>query len=152
MRILKIFANFFLVVIAVLLFTILSVVGFFWSFYLMFYKKSIGVGLDSLSQYLHAIALSIDQFGNVAFAGMLNDVLIDKTLIKLAHFHGDPDETVSEVLGWNKMTGALSKTGNKLVNILNKLDKNHCENAAQTAYEKSLEKLNRYTHIIEINE
>lgn len=153
MEVLKQIGGFFgsivLIIVAVVLFIALSIIGFCWSIFTLFYKRTIGEALTGVSQYFKAIALSIDQLGNVAFAGLLNDVLIDKTLLKLAHNFGDEDETISEVLGWNKLTGALSKTGYLLAIVLNKLDKNHVENAAETAYDKALEKLNRYTSIIE---
>ncbi len=142
------FGSILLIIVAIVLFVILSIVGFCWSFFTLFYKRTIGEALTGAAQYFKAIALSIDQLGNVAFAGLLNDVLIDKTLIKLAHNFGDEDETISEVLGWNKLTGALSPTGIKLVKILNFIDKNHVEDAAQSAYDKALEKINKYENII----
>ena len=148
-QILMFFGSLLLIIVAIVLFIAISVIGIAWSFYSLFYGRTIGKALTGVSQYFKAIALSIDQLGNVAFAGLLNDVLIDKTLLKLAHNFGDEDETISEVLGWNKLTGALSKTGVILSNILNFIDKNHVDNAAETAYEKALVKLNRYTRIIE---
>lgn len=148
-RFIKLVGSILLMVLALVLFILLSIVGFGWSFYALIYKRTIGQTFDGLTHYFTRIALSIDQLGNVAFAGMLNDVLIDKDLNKLAHLHGDPDETISEVLGWNKLTGALSSRGVWLATILDKLDENHCIDSAESAYEKAIEKLNRYSSIIE---
>lgn len=142
--------NLILIAIAIIVFTTLSIIGIIWSFVSLFKGRKIGVALMGVSHYFKSIALSIDQLGNVAFAGLLNYALINQDLIKQAHQFGDPDETISEVLGWNEHLNTLSVTGKRLVTVLNWLDENHCEKSSKSAYEKALVKLNRYTTLTEI--
>lgn len=108
-----------LFLIAVILGVILYPIGMLYSLL----KISIG--------YLNAIfktfAIGIDQFGNVACSDLFNDTLIKKT----GHRFGNPDETISKVLGINKASGTLTKTGRLLADFLNFIDPNHVENAAQ---------------------
>jgi len=81
--------------------------------------------LGYLSNILKTFAIGIDQFGNVACADLFNDTLIKKN----GHKFGNPDETISKVLGINKRLRSLTKTGLAVANFLNKIDKNHVENA-----------------------
>ena len=60
--------------------------------------------------------------GNVTCKELFNDTLI---LNNSENIFGDPDETISSVLGKNKRDGTLTKTGKILAAILDKLDKNH---------------------------
>jgi hypothetical protein len=72
---------------------------------------------------LFKMAISLDQFGNVAMEETFNDIL--------GKGFGDEDETVSSVLGKNKEAGTLKLTGKLLSFILNKLDKNHVEKSIE---------------------
>jgi len=74
-----------------------------------------------IKTYYMNLAISLDQFGNVACGELLNTILI--TDIK--HLFGNPDETISSVLGKNKLNNSLTKLGTLLDNFLNKLDDNH---------------------------
>lgn len=72
--------------------------------------------------YFKSSAISLDKFGNREFRTLLN-----KTLrIETGYEFGNMNETISGVLGKNERDKTLSKTGEKLVSILNKLDKKHC--------------------------
>jgi len=67
------------------------------------------------------MAISLDQFGNVAMKGLFNVILINSN----KHEFGDPDETISSVLGKNKKNNSLAYLGRRLDALLNGIDKNH---------------------------
>jgi len=68
------------------------------------------------------MAIGIDQLGNIAGTHLFNHVLI-----KLASVNkfGDPDETISSVLGKNKREESLTSIGRGLTWLLDSLDPNH---------------------------
>jgi len=76
---------------------------------------------DVFNIYYKNLSISLDQFGNVALAGLFNLLLISAPY----HLFGDPDETISSVLGKNKLKGTLTYLGKRLDALLNGLDKNH---------------------------
>lgn len=78
-----------------------------------------------LSYYFWQCALSIDQSGNVICQFLLNDLMIKPNGYRC----GNPDETISYVLGMNKANGTLYPLGKAIAAILNKIDPNHVENA-----------------------
>ena len=80
-----------------------------------------------LGAILKTFAVGISQFGNVACSELFNDTLIKKGGVRF----GNPDNTISKVLGLNKKEGTLTKAGLFVANILNKIDKNHVENASK---------------------
>jgi hypothetical protein len=75
------------------------------------------------------MAYSIDQFGNVIGQYLFNDTLITKDS---TYKFGNPDVTISAVLGMNKKNKTLSKLGTYICNILNYIDPNHVEKAADS--------------------
>ena len=94
-----------------------------------------------ISRYFYDLAYSIDQFGNVLCAPLFNIVLIKEQVIwidkygMMASFSfGDPDETISSVLGRNKLKNNLTYVGRSLANILNWIDEDHVENAVEPPY------------------
>lgn len=80
--------------------------------------------IEYASKILHRIAVSIDQLGNVAFAGFLN-----ATMVRDIKPFGLEDDTVSEVMARNKdhLTGA----GKAIYWILEKLDPGHMEKSLE---------------------
>ena len=76
---------------------------------------------------LKTLVIGINQFGNVTCAHLFNDTLIKKG----GYQFGNPDDTISRVLGKNKSTYTLTKAGRMLADLLNFIDKNHVENAAK---------------------
>jgi hypothetical protein len=82
-----------------------------------------------VSRLLYFLAYSIDQLGNV-----LASTLFDDTLIKGKNKYkfGNPDITISAVLGENKHRGTLTKAGVLLCKLLNWIDKDHVEKSRQT--------------------
>lgn len=83
-----------------------------------------------LNNYLYLVALSIDQMGNVVAAYLFDDTLIRK---RKGYRFGNPDETISGVLGKNK--NVLRRCGQWLYRLLNRIEKNHCEKAIEQVRE-----------------
>lgn len=113
--------GFLLLIIALVLSVILFPLG--WLYSLFTFKLSI----RRLGSYFKAIAISIDQLGNVVMSNLLDDTLIKEHGYKF----GNPDETISMVLGINKRDKSLTKWGVRLANILNKIEDNHVEKAIE---------------------
>lgn len=120
------FVNIILLILALLLAVVLFPIG--WVHGLFTIKLSI----SRLSHYLLTIALSIDQMGNVILAPLFNKIMIKRNGYKF----GDEDETISYVLGRNKITETLSKLGNLLANTLDFIDKNHCAKTVLIVWRK----------------
>ncbi|AOR29526.1 NUDIX hydrolase [Formosa sp. Hel1_33_131] len=98
-----------------------------WGIVASLWKRKFKNGLNELSVWFYAWAISIDQLGNVVCKELFNDTLILHTGIPF----GNPDETISSVLGKNKKANTLSKGGKGLDWILNKLDPNHSINSIE---------------------
>jgi hypothetical protein len=110
-----------LFVIAVVLGVIFIPLGLLFS--IIFRLKSI---LCSRYNYFKVCAIAIDQAGNVFCADLFNLILVTrKAKVKF----GDPDRTISAVLGYAQYFGAMSRVGKALVNLLDAIDPNHCYNA-----------------------
>jgi len=105
--------NFFLIIIALFLLAVFSVPAFLFELTTLSYKK--------LNNWFLSIAISIDQFANVFCRHLLN-----RTLVKGGeHLFGNVDETISGVLGKNKRNRTLTKAGQFLSNLLDRIDKDH---------------------------
>ncbi len=117
--------NFLLLIIAVLLFVPIATAGFVYAIL----KHAIKGIFTFLGEYFWLAALSLDQSGNAICSHLFNDVLLKEDPGKL---FGNPDETVSHVLGVNKEAGTLNFVGKGLSWILNKIDHYHVEKAAKT--------------------
>jgi len=81
-----------------------------------------------LNTYFFKLAISLDQFGNVCCGPLLNYILISK---ESKHKFGDPDETISSVLGKNKKNDTLIYWGLRLDALLDGLDENHSINSIE---------------------
>ena len=77
-------------------------------------------------EYYMKIDISNDQHGNVVGQYVFNLVLIKS---KSKALFGNPDETISSVLGKNKRDNTLTWLGRKIADILDRLEKNHVEKA-----------------------
>ena len=75
--------------------------------------------------YFRDTALSIDIFANREYRATWNKFLITEQGYKFGK-HG---ETMSSVLGKNKVKGTLSRTGLALCSFLDFWDENHCVNS-----------------------
>jgi len=106
-----------LVILAIVLSVILYPIGFLYA--LVTFRLR-------LKDYYYAIAISIDQLGNVVMAAMFNKLLIEEDA---QYKFGNPDWTISAVLGGNLLTMRLRPLGLWFVKILDSIDDNHCINA-----------------------
>ena len=79
------------------------------------------------ANFLFKTAISIDQLGNVVGARLFNIALIKSNGWQF----GDPDETISSVLGKNKRLGLLKPLGRALDRLLDKIDKGHSINSIE---------------------
>lgn len=77
--------------------------------------------IEYLNKFFHSIALSLDQLGNVVCQHLFNMLFIKNLL----HPFGNPDKTVSSVLGINKINNNLTWIGKILDFILEKIDSGH---------------------------
>ena len=100
--------NFILFITAWLLFLPLTI----WNYFLV---KTDGYFLSS--------ALNLDIYANREFRTLWNKYL----RIEGGYAFGVTGETISSALGKNERDGTLTKTGKRLVWILDKFDKDHCQ-------------------------
>ena len=117
----KVMGNFLLILIAVFLLKYLLIPGIVVTLLVSFRKRKIGEGFTSLYTYFKQVAIGVDQLGNVICKDLLNSTLLKGNSYKF----GNTDETISGVIGKNQITKTLSKAGNVLNWILNKLETNH---------------------------
>lgn len=118
--------GFILFFVALILSCVLYPIGIVYTILKLIFTMTFLKIFKRLNNLFYIIAYSIDQLGNVICQDLFNDIFITKDGYKF----GNPDQTVSEVLGLNKLNGTLSKFGLRFSNFLNWLDKNHVENAA----------------------
>lgn len=75
-------------------------------------------------KYWLAIAIVVDIMG-----GIVGEYFFNLLFVKKDGYLFGKDETISSVIGKNKLTGTLTKAGFDLYKFLDKLDPNHCEKA-----------------------
>ena len=102
---------------ALILQVIFYPIGFTYSVILTICKS----GYKSLDKYLFNCAIAADQHANTFLAKLFNDIMIKPGGAKF----GNPDETISSVLGKNKLKNKLSLVGKGLDLLLNLIDNNH---------------------------
>lgn len=116
----KLLANYILALTSLVLFFILFPISMIYSVYKTISKE---VNLtEGLSKTLFNLALGIDQLGNSYCYLLFNDLFIINNTI---HPFGNSDETISSVLGKNKLINNLSTIGKLLDKILDIIDSNH---------------------------
>lgn len=113
--------NVLLFLIAILGVTIIGSVGFFVGIYYILFKKE-------STEYFKDCAYVLDIFGNVICQDLFDLILIKK---ESKFKFGNPQQTISAVLGLNKHFNTLKNQGIFWANFLNKIDKNHVERAAK---------------------
>lgn len=74
------------------------------------------------NQYNTDLAIATDQYGNGLSKYLFNILLIKKTS---THKFGNIDETISSVIGKNKVAGTLTWLGEFVDKILDLLEKDH---------------------------
>jgi 8-oxo-dGTP diphosphatase len=102
---------------ALILKSVFYPIGFTYSCLLTLFKN----GYAELDNYLFKCAIADDQQANTYLAKLFNDILIQKD----GHKFGNPDETISSVLGKNFLIKKLSLVGRFLNWILNLIEKDH---------------------------
>jgi len=113
--------NIVLVFIAVKLLKYLLLPAIIVTLAISFFKRKVGNGFENVSAYLRTVAVSVDQLGNVVCKDLL-----DLTLIKKQGYRfGNPDETISGVLGKNQNLKTLTITGRVLNYVLSLIEKDH---------------------------
>jgi hypothetical protein len=129
-----------LIILALLLFIIVTPLALIWRISKGFKQLKLETGAN---HYFIEIAASFDQLGCAVFGGFFNWLFIDNKAIKCNNYYsfGDKDETISEVLGWNQYLKSLSKIGKVLVCTLDKLDRNHCQKAMSYGVNKAKSKI-----------
>jgi hypothetical protein len=134
---LKVLIGLLLFLIAIGLLAILAPFGvlhtIIYSMYMEFKLRRIGKknrGLAYLAMSLKNNALTLDISGGVICKETLNAVLFkrDPRVIKI----GNPRVSISAYTGFNTELNLETKAGRVLGWILNRLDKNHIENAAES--------------------
>ena len=108
-----------LMLIGVIVFLLLLIPGILCQIY---YKIKEDEGYSYTSKLFRSVAICFDQLGNTCYQELWNRVLITKDGYKF----GLPDETISSALGKNLVKGTLTKTGEWLVGVLNKIEPYHC--------------------------
>ncbi len=77
------------------------------------------------AKYFFDIAISIDQSGNTVCKYLFDVILIKRNGV----IFGNPDLTISGILGQNKEAETLTLTGKLLAYLLDKIQKNHVKNS-----------------------
>lgn len=103
---------------ALILFMVLAPFGILWQ---------VITNLKGVNKYFFKIAVCIDQSGNVVCSKLLDVVMIKSS----GHKFGNEDETISSVIGKNHQSNTLTYCGWGLYHLLNKIEKNHSENAIE---------------------
>lgn len=124
----RLVVNFGLFLIAGLLLAVLFPFAVVFAIVKGIYKRKLRDWSMAMNTYFYSMAFALDKFGNVLIAPMFNTIML-KTAPQLMLF-GDPEETVSSCLGRNAMYNNLSWLGEVLTDLLDLIDKDHCEKAA----------------------
>lgn len=115
-----------LLFIAVVLFVFLAPFGIITSLVMLFVRDS-RERFTKFTDYPYSIAHTVDILGNIVCADLFNIVLIKHG----GYRFGARTETISSVLGKNKIMGRLSRSGTILANLLDAIDPNHCIKSIQ---------------------
>lgn len=114
--------NLLLLIVSLLLGVFLLPVGFIYGMIASFIQRKWYNGIVYMGNGFRSIAVSIDQLGNVVCAQLFNLALITKLS---EHQFGNPDETISSVLGKNQRGETLAFLGKALNKLLHLLEKDH---------------------------
>lgn len=129
--------NFFLFFISVLLLLVFGGLGMSYAILKFIFTLKFKRAGKLLMDFLLTLAISIDQLGNVMMQYILTDFCLkDK---KTIHKFGNPDQTISYVIGINYIHCNLTKFGLFIANTLNKLDNEHVIKAVMSEINKSRE-------------
>ena len=93
--------------------------------FMYLYNALVALIKGEWSQYNLDLAIAIDQYGNGLCRNLFNQLFIKKTGSVFPHKFGNIDETISSVIGKNKVAGTLTWFGRVFDLILNAIDPNH---------------------------
>lgn len=108
--------NLFLFLVAILLCVVFAPIAIMYKIIKSVVLRKFGWG------WFKSLAYSVDQFGNVLAQDLFNDIFTDRYS---CHFFGNPDETISSVIGKNKVKGTLTFAGEFLRWMLSLFEKDH---------------------------
>lgn len=111
----------FLFLVSTILALVLYPIGFIYSTLTHIFR----FGWVETDKYLFRCAIATDQHGNTFLAKLFNDTLIKSKNGVTSYKFGYQKETISSVLGKNKVLGTLTKLGKFLDWILHILDTDH---------------------------
>ncbi|MCC4228377.1 hypothetical protein [Zunongwangia profunda] len=103
--------------------------------------------ISGTKQFFLAIAIALDQLGNVAFGGFFNWLFL-KDQDGLYNF-GAAHETISEVLGWNLYLDHLNQKGKYMVALLDWIESDHCIKAMRSGIETAQFKADHWQNVQE---
>lgn len=121
-------ATLLLLILTTLLCSVFYTIGFI-------YAMISSIRHKGLKSYFYKIAFSLDQTGNVICSYIFNDLWIHPN----GHRMGNPDETISHVLGMNLKNNTLYPFGILISKVVDKAaylmsgEVNHCLNAANNS-------------------
>jgi hypothetical protein len=117
---------------------IIAPISFFIALFDGLFKVKVTEWILRFSLYLFTLAYSIDQFGNVLCKSLFNKVLIKEETIYCYNIDinvdmkfGNPEETISSVLGRSKAKDNLTFIGRMIADLLNWIDEDHVEKAVE---------------------
>jgi len=113
--------GFLLFIISIALIAITGPIGILYGIVYTLYKRF----LSGFGEYFLEMAISIDQLGNVVMQHLLNLLWVRKKGYKF----GNPDETISSVIGKNLKACSLTSFGKIISKILDAIDPNHSLNS-----------------------
>ena len=113
--------------VALVLAVILYPIGILYTFIIDIGRFKIKTYFQKINKYFLIMAVSIDQTGNVFLSELFNHMLIKNSKNKF----GNPDETISSVLGKNQLNNTLTFIGRCLNNLLNFIQPNHSVNSIE---------------------
>ena len=123
-RIKTIFMRILIAIFSFYLLKYVAPIAFIIGIFMLFYRKTIGTGLDDLAADLRKVNYTLDLLGNVTIFNWLWFLFKSKNGYKF----GNVRETISYVLKVNYEQGTLRYLGKPLYNIINKLDPGHFDN------------------------
>ena len=111
-----------LYLISIVLSFIVKPVKFFYHLYVQIKAFFTPANLKRIDNEFLAKAILQDKYCNHADAELLNALFLTKDSV---HKFGNPNETISSVLGKNLVAGTLTKKGYEICALLNDLEKDH---------------------------
>lgn len=127
-------------IIAIVLFCLLTPLGLLWTFYKCITKRILKEFVIYVANIFYSIGFALDKIGNVMLAPYMNRFFIqDHSIYKF----GSIKHTISLVIAYNYREKTLKRFGRYLYNILEYIDKGHCDKAIED-FENIKFKNNKY--------